>query len=226
MRKEATSQRPVAAAVDTKLEVVIIPVADVERSKSFYQSLGWRLDGDFTNGADWRVVQMTPPGSPCSIIFGKGVTNATPGSTQGLFLIVSDVEAARANLAAHGADISEVFHFEGPLTVADTKGRAPGLDPQRNSYRSWASFSDPDGNLWLLQEIKTRLPGRGESNLDISTLTAFLREAEEHHGGYEATAPKHHWSDWYAAYIVAREQGKTPEDAIKEGTRYMETRRG
>ena len=146
--------------VALKLEVVIIPVSDVDRAKSFYQGLGWRLDADFTNGDDWRALQLTPPGSPCSIIFGKGVTTAAPGSVQGTFLIVEDIEAARAELIGYGVDVSEIFHFDGTLRVVGTKGRVPGPDPERGSYLSFASFSDPDGNGWLLQEIKTRLPGR------------------------------------------------------------------
>jgi len=211
------------AAVDLKLEVVVIPVSDVDRAKRFYQGLlGWRLDADFANGEDWRVVQMTPPGSPCSVMFGKGFTTAVPGSVQGTFLVVDDLEAARAELIGHGVDVSEAFHFEGNLLrVAGTKGRVPGPDPKGSSYFSFASFSDPDGNSWLLQEVKTRLPGRGLSNFDVPTLTALLRETEQHHGEYEATAPKHHWSDWYAAYIVAREQGKTPEEAVKDGALHM-----
>jgi catechol 2,3-dioxygenase-like lactoylglutathione lyase family enzyme len=218
---ESAAPSPIPASVDLKLEVVILPVSDVDRAKRFYGGLGWRLDADFASGEDWRVVQMTPPGSPCSVLFGKGLTTAEPGSVQGTFLIVDDVEAARAELLGHGAGVSDVFHFSGELRVVGTKGRAPGPDPERRSYSSWASFSDPDGNGWLLQEIKTRLPGRG-FNRDIATLTALLREAEEHHGGYEPTAPKHHWSDWYAAYIVARERGRTPEEADKDGALHME----
>ena len=209
------------SGTDTKLEVVILPVSDVERAKRFYGGLGWRLDADFSAG-DWRAMQLTPPGSPCSIIFGKGVTAAVPGSVQGLFLIVEDIEAARAQLIKNGADVSEVFHFEGPLHVDGTKGRVPGRDPEGHSYKSWASFNDPDGNLWMLQEVKTRLPGRGLS-LDVATLTELLRETEQHHGEYEAIAPKHHWSGWYAAYIVAREQGKTPEEAAKGAALHMES---
>jgi len=201
--------------VNQKLEVVIVPVSDVDRTKRFYEGLGWRLDGDFNDGKDWRGVQMTPPGSPCSILFGKNFTAAQPGSLLGNFLVVEDVDAARANLSAKGADVSEVFHFEGVLQVIDSKGRAPGRDPDNRSYLSWASFSDPDGNTWMLQEIKSRLPGRGLSNMDVATLTPLLRETEEHHGHYEPTAPKHHWSDWYAAYIVARQQGSTPDEAAK-----------
>ncbi|MGJ7506387.1 VOC family protein [Variovorax sp. GT1P44] len=150
-----------AGAVEMKLEVVVLPVSDVDRAKRFYGGLGWRLDADFANGDDLRVVQLTPPGSPCSVIFGKNVTASTPGSIQDLMLIVHDIEAARAELIGHGVDVSPVFHDEGGVFHhAGTKGRVPGLDPQGRSYCSWASFSDPDGNGWLLQEITTRLPGR------------------------------------------------------------------
>lgn len=206
---------------DLKLEVVVIPVADVDRAKRFYERLGWRLDADFASGEDWRVVQLTPPGSPCSVMFGKGLTTAVPGSVQGTFLVVDDLEAARAELIGHGVDVSEVFHFEGGLHVVGTNGRAPGPDPEGRSYYSYASFSDPDGNGWLLQEVKTRLPGRGFS-MDVATLTELLRETEKRHGEYEPTAPKHHWSGWYAAYIVARRQGRTPEEAAKDGALHME----
>jgi catechol 2,3-dioxygenase-like lactoylglutathione lyase family enzyme len=208
------------APVDTKLEVVVIPVSDVERAKRFYESLGWRLDADFVNG-DIRGVQLTPAGSPCSIIFGNAVTTAAPGSVQGLFLVVSDIEAARAELVRRGVDVSEVFHFDGLLRV-DGRGRTQGADPERRSYRSWLSFSDPDGNGWMVQEVKTRLPGRGLSNLDVATLTDFLKEAEKRHGEYESAAPKHHWSGWYAAYVVARQQGKTPEEAAQDGALHLE----
>jgi len=219
--KDAT-QIPTPATVDLKLEVVVIPVSDVDRAKRFYESLGWRLDADFTNGKDWRLVQMTPPGSPCSVMFGKGFTPAVPGSVQGTFLVVDNLETARADLATHGVGVSEVFHFDGDRLVLDKKGRAPGRDPQGRSYLSFASFSDPDGNSWLLQEVTTRLPGRGVSNLDIASMRELLREAEEHHGEYERTAPKHHWSEWYAAYMVARENGKTPEESVKAGGQHME----
>ena len=226
MSTEHATQIPTAAAVDLKLEVVVIPVSDVDRAKRFYESLGWRLDADFANGEDWRLVQMTPPGSPCSVMFGKGFTTAVPGSVQGTFLVVDDVEAARAELIGHGVDVSEVFHFDGNLLrVVGTKGRVPGPDPEGRSYFSFASFSDPDGNSWLLQEVKTRLPGRGLSSLDVPTLTELLQETEKHHGEYEPTAPKHHWSDWYAAYIVARERGRTPEEAAKDGALHMERAR-
>jgi catechol 2,3-dioxygenase-like lactoylglutathione lyase family enzyme len=222
--EKSATEAPSAGTVETKLEVVILPVSDVERSKRFYMSLGWRLDADFTTGDDWRAVQLTPPGSPCSVIFGKGFTAAEPGSVQGTFLVVDDVKAARAALIARGVEVSEVFHFEGPLNVIGTNGRVPGPDPQGRSYQSWASFSDPDGNSWMLQEITTRLPGRG-FGIDVATLTDLLREAEQHHGTYEATAPKHHWSGFYAAYVVARERGKTPEEAAKDGALQIENAR-
>lgn len=221
MSNEHSSQVSTAATVDLKLEVVVLPVADVERAKRFYESLGWRLDADFAAGDEWRGVQLTPPGSPCSVIFGKGITTAVPGSVQGTFLIVDDIEAARAELIRHGVEVSEVFHFDGRLRVVGTEGRVPGPDPEGRSYSSYASFRDPDGNGWLLQEVTTRLPGRGLS-LDVATLTELLREAEQRHAEYESTAPKHHWSGWYAAYIVAREQGRTPEDAAREGALHLQ----
>ena len=220
------SQNPAAARTHQKLEVVVIPVSDVDRAKRFYENLGWRLDADFANGDNWRVVQLTPPGSPCSVFVGKGLTTAAPGSVQGTFLTVEDVEAARAELGGRGVDVSQVFHFEGNLIrVSEKSGRLPGPDPEHRSYFSFASFSDPDGNSWLLQEITTRLPGRGVSNLDVATLTDLLKETEKRHGEYEPTAPKHHWSDWYAAYIVARQDGRTPEEAAKEGTHNVERSR-
>src|SRR6476659_8796991 len=135
-----------AATVDQKLEVVVIPVADVDRAKRFYEGLGWRLDADFASGDDWRLVQMTPPGSPCSVMFGKGFTTVVPGSVQGTFIAVDNLETARAELVGHGVEVSDVFHFEGDRLVVGTKGRTPGRDPQGRSYLSFASFSDPDGN--------------------------------------------------------------------------------
>jgi catechol 2,3-dioxygenase-like lactoylglutathione lyase family enzyme len=215
---ELATQTPTAATVDLKLEVVVIPVSDVDRAKRFYEGLGWRLDADFMAGEHWRGVQMTPPGSPCSIHFGKGVTTAVPGSAQNLYLVVSDIEGARAELIGRGAAVSEVFHF-----TSFGGARMSGPDPKGGSYTTFASFSDPDGNTWLLQEIKTRFPGRGFSSPDVGTLTELLKEAEEHHGEYEATAPKHHWSQWYAAYMVARQQGRTPEDAARDGALHMES---
>jgi catechol 2,3-dioxygenase-like lactoylglutathione lyase family enzyme len=213
---EAASRTRTTATVDQKLEVVVIPVADVDRAKRFYEGLGWRVDADFASGDDWRLVQLTPPGSPCSVMFGKGFTNAVPGSVQGTFLVVDNLEAALAELVGHGVDVSEVFHFEGDRLVVGTKGRAPGRDPKGRSYLSFASFSDPDGNGWLLQEVNGRLPGRGLS-VDVATMTALLQETEKRHGEYEPTAPKHHWSAWYAAYIVARMQGRTAEEAAADG---------
>jgi catechol 2,3-dioxygenase-like lactoylglutathione lyase family enzyme len=147
--------------MDMRLEVVVLPVADVDRAKDFYKELGWRLDADFTSGPDFRVVQLTPPGSACSVIFGTGVTSAAPGSVDQLLLIVSDIQAARDEIAGRGVEISEVFHDEGGVFHhAGTVGRVPGRDPEGHSYATFASFSDPDGNGWLLQEITTRLPGR------------------------------------------------------------------
>jgi catechol 2,3-dioxygenase-like lactoylglutathione lyase family enzyme len=224
MPNEQANRIPSAAKVDTKLEVIVIPVSDVDRAKRFYESLGWRLDGDFADGESWRVVQLTPPGSPCSIMFGKGLTTEVPGSVQGTFLVVDDIEEARAELIGRGVAVSEVFHFQGGLHVDGTDGRVPGPGPEGRSYRTWASFSDPDGNTWLLQEIKTRLPGRVTDRglvTDVASLTELLRETEEHHGAYEATAPKHHWSGWYASYIVAREHGRTPEEAAKDAALHM-----
>jgi len=163
----------------------------------------------------------------CSIIFGKNVTAAAPGSAQGLYLVVSDIDAARRELLGRGVEISEVFHDDAGVYAGNGKpylfgrSRVSGRDPEHRSYRSFASFSDPDGNGWLLQEITTRLPGRGLS-LDVATLTELLRETETRHGGYEPTAPKHHWSGWYAAYIVARENGKTPDEAAKHAALHIE----
>ena len=204
------------APIDLKLEAVIIPVADVERAKRFYESLGWRLDADFSNGTGWRGVQLTPPGSPCSIQFSTALTTAAQGPVQGLYLVVSDIDAARTALTGHGVDVSEVFHYDG-----FGGPRVPGPDAERRSYSSWATFSDPDGNSWLLQEVTTRFPGRGFSR-DVDTLTALLRDAEERHGQYEPTAPKHHWSGWYAGYVVARERGRTVEEAVSDATRRVE----
>jgi len=207
---------PQTANVDLKIEVIIIPVSDVDRSKSFYQGLGWQVDADFA-GPDWRIVQLTPPGSPCSIQIGKGITTAAPGSVQGTYLVVDDLESARTALLGRGAKMSEVFHY-----AAGRGPRVSGPDPQGRSYFSFASFSDPDGNSWQLQEIKTRLPGRGFGALDVQGLIGLLREAEEHHGEYEPRAPKHHLSDFYGAYIVARERGRTPEQASEDGVRNVE----
>jgi catechol 2,3-dioxygenase-like lactoylglutathione lyase family enzyme len=226
MSSTQTANAPVsksqAAGVDLKLEVVPLPVSDVDRAKRFYQGLGWRVDADFASGDEWRLVQMTPPGSPCSVMFGKGFTTGVPGSAQGTFLVVNDIDAARAELAGHGVEVSAVFHFDGDLLrVAGTKGRLPGPDPADRSYFSFASFSDPDGNSWLLQQITTRFPGRGLSS-DVATMTELLREAETRHGLDAQAGPAHHWSQWYAAFMVARERGKTADEASAEASLHLE----
>jgi catechol 2,3-dioxygenase-like lactoylglutathione lyase family enzyme len=207
---EARSDATSPAMVDMKLEVVIIPVSNVERSKEFYERLGWRLDADIVRGDDFRIVQFTPPGSGCSIGFGKGVTAATPGSAQGLELIVSNIDAAREELVGRGIDVSEVFHGS-PFSP---EGRLSGPDPERQSYRSYAAFDDPDGNKWLLQEVTVRLPGRidpaATSFGSARDLADAMRRAATAHGEHE----KRHggtydtnWPDWYAAYMVAEQSG-------------------
>jgi catechol 2,3-dioxygenase-like lactoylglutathione lyase family enzyme len=207
------------ATFDTKLEIVVIPVSDVDRAKEFYGRLGWRLDADYDNGSDFRVVQFTPPGSGCSVIFGKNVTAAAPGSAQGLYLIVSDVAAARNEFLRRGVEVSESFHNEGVYAGPDKpylfgRLRVSGPDPEHRSYRSFASFSDPDGNGWLFQEITTRLPGRIDSTTtsfaSTNDLASALRRAEGAHGEHEKRTGQHdaNWSDWYAAYMVAEQAGK------------------
>jgi catechol 2,3-dioxygenase-like lactoylglutathione lyase family enzyme len=221
------SNDPVSGAgpADMKFEAVVIPVADVDRSKKFYMKLGWRLDADFAFDNGFRVVRFTPPGSGCSIQFGAKITSAAPGSAQGLYLVVSDVAAARKDLAGRGIDVSEVFHAGTPGAQFDSdgRGRVSGPAPEHATYNSFATFRDADGNAWLLQEVTTRLPGRGLGKLDVAALTDLLQETEKHHGEYEPTAPKHHWSVWYAAYIVARQDGQTPEDAAKDAKRHVES---
>jgi catechol 2,3-dioxygenase-like lactoylglutathione lyase family enzyme len=196
--------------VDMKLEVVVIPVSDVERAKRFYgDSLGWRLDGEFVVGDAFHALQYTPPGSPCSIHFGKGVTTAAPGSGAGIMLVVTDIVAARAELIDRGIAVSEVFHRPGP-------GKPPinGPDPQRHSYASFASFGDPDGNTWLLQEVTQRLPGRIEGNDttygSLNDLASAMRRAESAHGEHEKLIGQRDadWPSWYAAYMVAEQTGK------------------
>jgi catechol 2,3-dioxygenase-like lactoylglutathione lyase family enzyme len=189
-KNEATTNADTTPA-EMKLEVVIVPVSDVDRAKEFYSKLGWRLDGDFTAGDDWRGVQFTPPGSACSVIFGKNVTTAAPGSAQGLYLAVSDIESARKELLGRGIEVSELFHGGNVHTGSDEpylfgRLRSNGPDPAHASYSSFASFHDPDGNGWLLQEITARLPGRGVSNFDVATMTELLRETEEYHGKYDS----------------------------------------
>ena len=192
-----------------KLEVVVVPVSDVERAKDFYRTLGWREDADFATGADFRVVQLTPPGSACSVIFGTGITSAAPGSAQGLHLAVPDIEGARTELVDRGAEVSEVFHDAGGVFHhAGDEGRVVGPAPDHQSYGSFASFSDPDGNGWLLQEITTRLPGRvtpAPAAYDSATeLAEALRRAAAAHGKHEAETGQAdpNWPDWYAEYMV------------------------
>ncbi|MFG2450034.1 VOC family protein [Streptomyces sp. NPDC048512] len=203
--------------MDMKLEVVVVPVSDVDRAKDFYTGLGWRLDADVPTGEDFRVVQMTPPGSPASVIFGTSVTEQAPGSARGLHLIVDDIEAAREELRKGGADPGEVFHDAGGVFHhGGTDARVPGPAPERGSYGSFLSFSDPDGNGWLLQEITTRLPGR----LDPATtafssaddLASALRRAAAAHGEHEARtgAEDPDWPDWYARYMVSEQAGTEP----------------
>ena len=203
-----------SGTVDMKLEVVVIPVSDVDRAKQFYAGLGWRLDADVPVGDDFRVVQFTPPGSGASIIFGKNVTAATPGSTQGLQLTVSNIEAARDALVGRGVEVSEVFHDVGGIFHhARTEGRVAGPAPDRQSYGSFASFSDPDGNGWLFQEITTRLPGRidpaATTFASASDLASALRRAAAAHGEHETRTGEAdaNWPDWYAAYMAAEFAG-------------------
>jgi catechol 2,3-dioxygenase-like lactoylglutathione lyase family enzyme len=207
------------ARVDMKLEVVVIPVSDVDRAKEFYARLGWRLDADFAAGDDYRVIQFTPPGSGCSIIFGKNVTAAAPGSAQGLYLIVSDIEAARNELLRRGVEISKVFHDAGDVHAGTDepylfgRRRVSGPDPEHRSYRSFASFGDPDGNGWLFQEVTTRLPGRVAGDTAYASagdLSQALRRAAAAHGQHEARTGQAdpNWPDWYAEYLVREQAGE------------------
>jgi catechol 2,3-dioxygenase-like lactoylglutathione lyase family enzyme len=209
-------------AVNLKLEIVVIPVSDVDRAKTFYAGLGWRLDADFASADGWRVIQFTPPGSRASVIFGKNVTAAAPGSAQGLYLIVSDIEAARSDLVRRGVAASEVFHGAGDTHAGTDEPylfgrlRISGPDPEHGSYQSFASFRDPDGNGWLLQEITARLPGRVEGETIFTSsidLAAALRRAAAAHGEYEKRSGGQHdanWPDWYAEYMVGEQAGKVP----------------
>jgi catechol 2,3-dioxygenase-like lactoylglutathione lyase family enzyme len=221
MTTTSASQTSNTAAIDLKLEIVVIPVSDVERAKQFYAKLGWRLDADFAGPDDYRVIQFTPPGSNASVIFGKNVTSAAPGSAQGLYLVVSDIEAARSELLGRGVAISEAFHAAGDVHVGSDEPylfgrvRLSGPDPARGSYRSYASFSDPDGNGWLLQEVTARLPGRidadGTSFNSSADLASALRRAAAAHGEYEKRNGGQHdvnWPDWYAEYIVREQSGQ------------------
>jgi len=208
-----------ARTLDMKFEIVVIPVSDVDRAKRFYGGLGWRLDADFAAGDDYRVIQFTPPGSGCSVIFGKNVTAAAPGSARGLYLIVSDIEAARKELLARGVEVSKVFHDAGGVYAGTDEPylfgrlRVSGPDPEHRSYRSFASFGDPDGNGWLFQEITARLPGRVDGDTTFtssSELASALRRAAAAHGEHEKRIgkPDADWPDWYAEYIVREQTGK------------------
>ena len=221
IRNETASETPATRALDMKFEIVVIPVSDVDRAKRFYGGLGWRLDADYAAGDDYRVIQFTPPGSGCSVIFGKNVTAAAPGSAQGLYLIVSDINAARDELVGRGVEISEAFHdADGVYAGTDEpylfgRVRVSGPDPEHRSCRSYASFSDPDGNGWLLQEITARLPGRVDTDLTTFTsLTEFaaaLRRAEAAHGEHEKRNGGQrdaNWPEWYAEYMINEQAGK------------------
>src|SRR5438552_1913867 len=210
-----------------KLEVIIIPVSDVDRAKKFYENLGWRLDGDFVANEKLRVVQFTPPRSEASIIFGKGITSAKSGLANGLVLAVESVDAARADLVARSVEVSEVFHYADlPFNNSVDNPRISGRDPEGRSYFTFASFEDPDGNGWLLQEVTTRLPGREweetGSSMDVATLAELLHETSERHDQFEKTHAEHHWWDWYASYLSARQSGSRPDEAVATADRYME----
>ena len=211
---------------DMKLEVVLLGVSDVDRAKAFYTKLGWRLDIDIANG-DFRGVQVTPHNSEASIIFGKGTNLARPGAAN-LLLAVDNIEAARDELIARGIDVSEVFHYAaGPFNDTVENPRVAGRDPEGRSYFSFASFEDPDGNSWLLQEITTRLPGREwnskrAQSTDVATLAELLHETAEHHDHFEKTHAAHNWWDWYAPYLSARQNGGSSEEAAAVADRYME----
>jgi len=222
-RSETAAPPAPTRPIDMKFEIVVIPVSDVERAKAFYARLGWRLDADFAEpDQGFRVLQFTPPGSGCSVIFGANVTGAAPGSAQGLYLIVSDVVVAREELAARGVEVSEVFHdAAGVYRGADEpylfgRSRVAGRDPDGSSYRSFASFRDPDGNGWLFQEVTSRLPGRVAADTtytSASELAAALKRAEAAHGEYETrmgAGRDENWPEWYAAYLVAEQSGAEP----------------
>jgi catechol 2,3-dioxygenase-like lactoylglutathione lyase family enzyme len=212
--------------MNMKLEVVIVPVSDVDRAKAFYEKVGFRLDIDIVN-ENFRGIQFTPPRSEASIIFGKGVTSARAGSAE-LVIAVDNVDAARDDLIGRGVNVSEVFHYAGgPFNNTMENPRVAGRDPEGRSYFSFVSFEDPDGNGWLLQEIKERLPGREwkltrARAMDVAALAELLHETEEHHGHYEKTHAEHHWWDWYAPYLSARQNGGSPADAVAAADRYME----
>lgn len=211
-----------------KLEILFIPVSDVDRAKQFYEKLGFRLDIDYVANEDIRVIQFTPPNSGASIIFGKGVTSAHPCSIDCPVLAVDDIDVARDSLITRGVDVSDIFHYaSGPFNNAVKNARVGGPDPEGRSYFSFASFKDPDGNEWLLQEIKTRLPGREwkltqTQGMDNVSLAGLLRETAEHHDNFEKTHGEHQWWDWYASYLNSRQSGTNPEEAVATADRCME----
>ena len=212
--------------MNMKLEVIIVPVSDVDRAKAFYEKLGFRLDIDIVS-ENFRGIQFTPPRSEASIIFGRGITSAKPGSAD-LVLAVDNVDAARKDLIARHVNVSEVFHYAGgPFNNSVENPRVAGRDPQGRSYFSFASFEDPDGNRWLLQEITTRLPNREweqkrAGSMGVETLAQLLHETSEHHDPYEKTHAEHHWWNWYAPYLSARQEGSSPEEAVAAANRYMD----
>jgi catechol 2,3-dioxygenase-like lactoylglutathione lyase family enzyme len=219
-RSEAAAAQS-ARKLDMKLEVVVIPVSDVDRAKEFYSKLGWRFDAEFVSGEDFRIMQFTPPGSGASVIFGKNVTAAAPGSAKGLYLVVSDIEAARKELLARGIAVSDAFHHEGDVHTGPDepylfgRRRVSGPDPERRTYQSYASFSDPDGNGWLLQEVTARLPGRVDPNettfASVADVAGALRRAAAAHGEHEKRNGGQHdanWPDWYAEHIVREQAGQ------------------
>ena len=211
--------------MNMKLEVMIIPVSDVDRAKAFYEKAGFRLDIDYTANEKFRAVQLTPPQSDASIIFGQGVMSGRSGPAE-LVLAVEDITAARDDLKARGVNVSEVFHYAGgPFNNSEENPRVPGREPQGRSYFSFVSFEDPDGNRWQLQEIRERLPGRewkrGDGG-DVATLADLLHDTEQHHGQYEKAHAEHHWWDWYAPYLSARQNGCSPEDAAAAANRHMD----
>jgi catechol 2,3-dioxygenase-like lactoylglutathione lyase family enzyme len=220
MSRDAAAEASNSRELDLKLEIVVIPVSDVDRAKAFYAKLGWRLDADFASGGEWRVIQFTPPGSACSVIFGNNVTAAASGSAQGLYLVVSDLTAVRRDLISRGVDVGNPFHDgNGVYAGSDDpylfgRVRSNGTDPENRSYRSFASFCDPDGNRWLLQEVTARLPGRVDSAVTTfnspAELSAALRRAAAAHGEHEKRIGMHdaNWTDWYADYIAREQDGR------------------
>jgi catechol 2,3-dioxygenase-like lactoylglutathione lyase family enzyme len=220
MNREAAAETPKLRRLDLKLEIVVVPVSDVDRAKAFYATLGWRLDADFASGDGWRVIQFTPPGSACSVIFGNNVTAAAPGSAQGLYLVVSDLASVRRDLIARGIDVGQPFHdADGVYAGADEpylfgRVRLSGADPDHRSYRSFAAFDDPDGNRWLMQEVTARLPGRVDAAITTfgsqAELAAARRRAAAAHGEHEKRTGTHddNWTDWYADYMAREQDGR------------------